>query len=44
MNESVEIHLLTDEQYPFKGIFTKSDMISVETLPNLELDLKQIFI
>lgn len=40
VNESVEIHLLTDGQYTFKGVFTKSDMISVETLPNLE----QIFI
>ncbi|MFD1067952.1 Uma2 family endonuclease [Oceanobacillus locisalsi] len=44
VNESVEIHLLTDKQYTFKGVFTKSDTISVNILSNLELDLEQIFI
>ncbi|MFD1412973.1 Uma2 family endonuclease [Oceanobacillus jeddahense] len=44
VNESVEMHLLTDGQYIFKGVFAKSDTISVETLSNLVLDLEQIFI
>lgn len=43
-NESVEVHLLTGEQYKFQGVFTKGDTISVDTLSGLNLDLNQIFI
>ncbi|GIO25234.1 hypothetical protein J11TS1_38150 [Oceanobacillus sp. J11TS1] len=44
VNESVEIYLLSTEQYKFQGVFTKGDIISVDTLPNLELNLEQIFV
>ncbi|WP_281280878.1 Uma2 family endonuclease [Robertmurraya kyonggiensis] len=43
-NESVEVHLLTGEQYKFQGVFTKGDTISVDILAGLNLDLNQIFI
>ncbi|WP_229720194.1 Uma2 family endonuclease [Oceanobacillus neutriphilus] len=43
VNESVEIYLLIDEQYKFQGVFTKGETISVHTLPDLKLDLDQVF-
>lgn len=44
VNESVEIHLLIENQYKFHGVFTKDDTISVTVLPGLELKLNQIFV
>lgn len=44
VNESVEIHLLTDERYTFQGVFTKGDTISVHILSGLELDIFEIFV
>lgn len=43
MNESVEIHLLSGNQYTFQGVYTKDDTISVHVLSGLEIDLHQIF-
>ncbi len=43
MNESVEIHLLSGNQYTFHGVYTKDDTISVHVLSGLEIDLHQIF-
>lgn len=43
INESVEIHLLIDEQYKFQGVFTKADSISVNIFAELKVDLNQIF-
>ncbi|MCT1905064.1 Uma2 family endonuclease [Oceanobacillus sojae] len=44
VNESVEIYLLTGEQYKFQGVFTKEDTITVHTLSGLTLDLDQVFV
>ncbi|TMN22119.1 Uma2 family endonuclease [Lentibacillus cibarius] len=42
-NQSVEVHILTGEQYQFQGVFTKEDTIAVHVLPGLALDLSQLF-
>lgn len=44
VNESVEIYLLSTDHYIFKGVFTKGDMITADSLPDLELNLEQIFV
>ena len=44
VNESVEMHLLIDGYYEFQGVFTKEDTVSVQVLPELELDLNKIFV
>jgi len=39
----VDIFLLKDEKYYLKGKYTKGDIITVQTLPGLEIDLNEIF-
>lgn len=43
VNDSVEVHLLTDYHYKFQGVFTKGDIISVNLFPDLKIDLNQVF-
>lgn len=42
-NQSVEVHLLVSQQYKFQGVFTKEDTVSVHLLPDLTIDLNEIF-
>lgn len=42
-NQSVEVHLFVSQQYEFQGIFTKEDTVSVHLLPDLTIDLNEIF-
>jgi len=44
VNESVEVHLLLNDQFKLQGVFTKDDGLYVHTLTDLKIDLKQIFI
>lgn len=44
INESVEMHLLTGENYEFQGAFTKKDTVSVQIISGLEIALEKIFI
>lgn len=44
VNNSVEVHLLIDDQYKYQGVFTKDDTVSVNLFPGFKLDLNQIFV
>lgn len=43
INEFVEIHLKEGAQFKLRGVFTKSESVSVNTLDGFEINLKQIF-
>lgn len=43
INQSVEVHLLVDTHYEFQGVFTEEDTVSVQILPELTLNLNEIF-
>jgi len=43
MNEFIEVFLFDENKFESFGVFTKDDMIQVQTIRGLELDLKHIF-
>src|SRR5690625_587619 len=43
INQSVEVHHLDNANYEFQGVFTQEDTVSVQILPELTLNLNEIF-
>ena len=42
-DSTVDVFLLENEKYAFKGKYVMADKLAVHTLPGLELDLQEIF-
>jgi Uma2 family endonuclease len=42
-DQILDVFLLENNKYAFKGKYTRSDKVAVNTLPGLEIDLNDIF-